>query len=323
MRNLSVQAYRGWLMLWIVLFHYTYRITELYPNIQFPLQFENGGKIGVMFFFVISGFFLFQGIFKQEQQNIKGYCKIIANKYWRLWLPYIFAIILIFAICSIWQLPGRTASVQEFLINTILIYHPQIAFVDSAHWFISHLILIQVIASLFLLIKRELRSKAIYAYELFLCVVLIINNAVQDPITCKLMWLLCVESSLKVMLGYNLFNIIRKQRCIIHLAISIPLLIYFSVTISLLWIPVYTAITYFAVGFNMRKRILQPLVHIGNISFEWYLVHQNIGFLIILYLYGCGITLEVTLLIPIFITMIMGGSIHCMTRKIPSKIFIK
>ena len=51
-------------MLWIVLFHYTCRITELYPSISFPVQFNNGGKVGVMFFFFISGFFLCQEIMK-------------------------------------------------------------------------------------------------------------------------------------------------------------------------------------------------------------------------------------------------------------------
>ena len=323
MRNLSVQAYRGWLMLWIVLFHYTYRITELYPDIQFPLQFENGGKIGVMFFFVISGFFLFKGILKLPQQNIIGYCKIIANKYWRLWLPYIFAIVLIFSICAIWELPGRTVSWQEFLLDTILIYHPKIAFVDSAHWFIGHLICIQIIVSLFLLIKRELRSRAIYAYEIFLCIVLVINNVVHDYITVKLMCILCVDSSLKVLLGYNLLNISRggREGKNYHIIMFISLLTCYSITINLLWVPLYTILTYFVLKKDVRSNLLKPLMCIGDISFEWYLVHQNIGFLIIIVFYHNGVTNETVLIIPVLVTMVLGFCIHCITKKIPQKIY--
>ena len=72
-------------MLWIVLFHYTYRITELYPNVSFPFQFNNGGQVGVLFFFVISGFFLGKSLLNSEQLSLKKVCGVIVNKYWRLW----------------------------------------------------------------------------------------------------------------------------------------------------------------------------------------------------------------------------------------------
>lgn len=312
---------RGWLMLWIVLYHYTYRICNIYPDIYFPFRFEKGGRIGVMFFFIISGFFFFKGILNNDFINIKETLKFIVNKYWRLWLPYIFAITLIFFITQIYELPGRTATVSDYVFNALFLYHPGIEYIDGAHWFIGHLILIQIITSMFLLIKHELRSKAIYIFEMLLCLILIINHIVHDPITAIFVRLFCARNMLYFMLGYNLLRIIMGGDVFFHFMILGILLFYFSFEMSFLLVPLYAILTYLAVNYSTKSKWLQPFISIGNISFEWYLIHQNIGYLIIIALYNKGMTNEIVLLIPILITIIIGVVIHYITTKMPSRLF--
>lgn len=59
LKNNKLEGLRGLLMLWIVIFHYTtmYNVYVDRP-ILFPIEFNNGGAVGVYMFFVISGYFM-------------------------------------------------------------------------------------------------------------------------------------------------------------------------------------------------------------------------------------------------------------------------
>ena len=97
MRNLSIQGLRGYLMIWIVLFHYTTRYPILYPsaNMEMPIRFENGGEVGIVIFFAMSGFFLAKGLLGLDSSN-KKLLEFCMHKYLRLWFPYVVSTILIF-----------------------------------------------------------------------------------------------------------------------------------------------------------------------------------------------------------------------------------
>lgn len=148
-------------MIWIVLFHYTTRYPILYPsvNMNMPIRFENGGEVGIVIFFIISGFFLAKGLLGLEPSNTKlfEFCK---HKYLRLWFPYVFSIILIFISIKIFGLEGRECSFKTFLIDVFFIYHPMVGYVDLAHWFIAHLIFVQCfLGVIFYKVKRCNRAK--------------------------------------------------------------------------------------------------------------------------------------------------------------------
>lgn len=175
-RNLNIEALRGVLMIWIVLFHYTTRFKELFGYSSFPYKFEYGGVIGVTFFFILSGYLFYGGVLKMEKSSLITMTKFCLNKYWRLYPAYLISIILIFSIYQFVDLPGRECSLKTFLVNSIFIFHPGFSYVDSAHWFIAVLIKMQILSAIFLLFKPTIRSYIILAFE-FLIISLLISNA--------------------------------------------------------------------------------------------------------------------------------------------------
>ena len=59
-KNYAIEGLRGILMIWIVLYHYTFVYNQLVmgKTVAFTPVFNNGGAVGVELFFVMSGFFL-------------------------------------------------------------------------------------------------------------------------------------------------------------------------------------------------------------------------------------------------------------------------
>lgn len=64
-RNLNVEFLRGILMVWIVLYHFTTRYSQLF-GVKYPITFDYGGTIGVAIFFILSGYFYFGKIITSE-----------------------------------------------------------------------------------------------------------------------------------------------------------------------------------------------------------------------------------------------------------------
>ena len=103
MKNNRIEGLRGLLILWIVLYHYTFRYNGLFDKaIDFPLQFTNGGEVGVMMFFVISGYLAGRSVLNGE-----GILNSFLKRYWRLWKPYSMAVLFITLWCTLIHFPGR------------------------------------------------------------------------------------------------------------------------------------------------------------------------------------------------------------------------
>ena len=164
-KNFGIQGLRGVLMLWIILFHYTTRYSQLYPeNINFSILFPNGGVVGVILFFIISGFFFGQVIWDYDNSDsykveIKHTFLFFSKRYLKLWKPYFISCLIIVAFLFFIPLDGRTnTSIISIIINLLFIWHPKVEYIDSAHWFMANLIYIQFLSSFLLFIKKQYRQ---------------------------------------------------------------------------------------------------------------------------------------------------------------------
>lgn len=325
MKNNYVELLRGFLMIWIVLFHYTTRYNELFTE-TFPYEFENGGVIGVTFFFIISGYFFYSRIQRSEKLSICSIGKFCINKYWRLYPAYFISISIIFVTYQFVELSGRECSFKDFLINVISIYHPFSSYVDSAHWFIATLIKIQVLSSIFLIFKCEKRNIIIILFELFIFSLLIYSNNYSNSCVDKLIFIFSPDSFLKFLLGYNIYMFIMNTCKLkyFHLCIMTVIICYYCITINILYVLFYSLVTYLVLQNSFNYIVPDKyniLLMIGKYSFTWYLIHQNIGFVIISKLQSFGVYNELSILIPMVITFGLALAIQQIVDLFPRKIF--
>lgn len=100
-------------------------------------------------------------------------------------------------------------------------------------------------------------------------------------------------------------------------------LFYYCYSINYVLILIYAIITYLVL---QNKNIpihnySKLLVIVGKYSFVWYLVHQNIGFIILNHLNNYGFHNELVILVPMLFTFFIAVIIQSVIGKLPSKIF--
>lgn len=299
MKNNAVQGLRGYLMIWIVLFHYTTRYPSLYPSydIYMPINLENGGDVGIVIFFIISGFFLARGLYGIERSMLKflDFCK---HKYMRLWPSYIVSIILIFVCVRIFGLPGRESSITTLLIDAFFIYHPMFGYVDLAHWFIAHLVFVQCFLGFMFSIVQGNKKKILFRLLIISFNIFFVLLALPQTTSHTLGVVdtfIPFKSTLAVLIGLGIYQY-RKGKEYVDLMLIVISVCILMFLLSQMLILVYSILFYMLLNKDniATRKIFQNklIIEIGNMSFYWYLIHQNIGYIFlnkVKSLYGGGI----------------------------------
>lgn len=317
-------------MIWIVLFHYSTRYPKLYPsvNMDMPIHFENGGEVGIVIFFIISGFFLAKGLFGLESSNTKlfEFCK---NKYLRLWFPYAISILLIFVSINVFGLPGRECSLKTFMIDVLFIYHPMIGYVDLAHWFIAHLIFVQCfLGIIFYKVKNVNRVKLfrtlIICFNLLFVILTMPQTASHGILVIDTF--VPFKSTLAVLVGIGIYLYKRDKR-MVDLMLVVLTICSLAILLSQFLICAYSVLFYLLLSGD--NKILKPIfqnriiTEIGNMSFYWYLIHQNIGYILLnkINTLSGGTTSEYWILIVCAVTFSLGYLVKFLETMFVNKIY--
>ena len=129
-RLAELDALRGLAAMSVVLFHYTTRITQLYgepftPTLTFPR-----GDLGVHLFFIISGFVIFMTL-----DHTRSAADFVVGRFSRLFPTYWAAIALTFCLTAALGLPGRSVSALQALANAPMLHGLLgIPHVDGVYW---------------------------------------------------------------------------------------------------------------------------------------------------------------------------------------------
>lgn len=321
-RNHNVEGFRGLLMVWIILFHYTFRYCELY-NKSVPILFDNGGSVGVAMFFVISGYYLSHSLLELNS-GWKNVIRYSINKYWRLYPAYLISVVLIFIFTNfIIETSIRTVNIKTFLINCLFIYHPKYSYVDGAHWFIASLIKMQIVLGFILLFKKHRCQILLFCSLIFLIFAVITVNF-PNIIFTRFNSTVRFVDFVELFLGINLYMLVHfkeKLYCLVvillcafiaintHFGLFVLYFVLFMILISPANI-ITIAINKVHVFDNI------VLVTIGKISFTWYLIHQNIGYAII----NNSSNYMVGVLMSLVITFIIAAAINSLVVKLPKRI---
>lgn len=281
-KNENIQFFRAIFILIIIFFHYIYRFGEIYNirTINFP-TLSRWGMIGVGCFFIISGFLM---IPKKKNEDF-SILKYFLKKILRILPSYILIVSIIFLIVSILKLPGREVNFFTYLLNLSLLNgFIGVEYVDGAHWYLTYLILFYLIAGIYI--------KYFYNKTVFFVALIIIKDLFYllsfrisffsifyNLLGQNYLEFIFLGVLLKDMLISNKLEKSKKNICYIFFCF-IHFFFFNGKTCAFCYL---LFITIFILLFINKKEVKFKIFNrIGDISFILYLIHQNIGYAILL-----------------------------------------
>jgi peptidoglycan/LPS O-acetylase OafA/YrhL len=280
----GLDALRGLAAMAVVVYHYAHRGPDLYPELGQVIKLTWWGQYGVHLFFVISGFVIFMTLGRATPRAF------LVTRFIRLYPLYWLAVILTFVTVLTFGLPGREVSLGEAILNlSMLQAFVGVPHVDGAYWTLAAELMfyIQVGALYFLGFLHEPRLlPSLYSWSGLIVALALAAHSIGGPFQTILLipglrWLPLFIA------GMALYLIHKGDRRLAVLGLP-PLCAATMVVIENSETAVATgaAIVLIAIATHPRTsvRSWRWTRTLGAISYPLYLIHQNIGFVILMLL---------------------------------------
>lgn len=326
MKNrLSVlDSIRGLAAFVVVIYHFTYRYYEIYPqsNQLFFSFYE--GKYGVQAFFIISGFVIFMSL-----NNINKPIDFIINRFIRLYPIFWICVILTFTIVSIYGLEGRETTLIQMLLNLSMISNQfGIQNVDGVYWtllyelkFYFWIFIIYISSNL-----KNIEKISLF----YICIILIFNILnLEQYLAYKILNQIFIFDYLVYFISgilfYNIYYNQVSKITFLTLVLSFLLCNITSYYHDDFWIISFIYIIFLLFSFHKLNWLSNKyLIVLGTISYPLYLIHQNIGYIVLNYLFSIKIipilsffiTLIIVLLIALFLTYFLEKKLISLLKKL-------
>jgi len=278
-RYAELDALRGIAAIMVVLFHYSFRYGSIYGYAVEPAFSFEIGQYGVQLFFIISGFVIFLTLNKTEHVS-----DFIVSRFSRLYPAYWAAMLFTFSVVYVFSLPGREVSFSVAVINcTMLQKWFKVASVDGVYWTLAVEMSFYVIM-IFLFVTRQLRNINIVSC-VWLCVILLshyLEKLFSIHIHGALKLLFLLDYGNLFIAGIMFYKMMYKIEWSSILILMFAFLVGYLMhdELVLLTTVYFVLFTLFVTGF-LKFLAIRPLVYLGSISYSLYLIHQNVGYVII------------------------------------------
>jgi peptidoglycan/LPS O-acetylase OafA/YrhL len=321
-RLLEIDVLRGIAALGVVIYHYTTWYNEIYHHSKEVIFYFPKGKYGVELFFLISGFVIFMTLTK-----IKTSADFIIGRFSRLYPAYWTAIILTFTILSFNKLPEYKVTWYEALINlSMLQFFLNVPSVDLVYWTLSVELSFYVIMYFLFKTKilRHIEAVAI-GWLLLMILSFVLEHNFKLTVDPRISTLFLLKNANVFIIGIMYYKLYTNQNFVrIYGIIAACLLIY---KLEHSWGETFVLslfILVFELVLREKMRFINNkiLVFLGTISYSLYLIHQNIGYVIIRNFYYFGISPNIGILFAIFIAIVLATAITFLIEQ-PMIHFIK
>lgn len=271
---------KGIMCLSVILYHYTYRYYEL-STVFNPLTtfFRYGGVIGVCVFFLMTGFLTMHTIGRFKEI---GGIKWLIHKYMRLYPQYAMASLIIFIVTYFYNLPFREPPTLQLFLMNLTMFPGLGGGLDTAHWYIMTLVYFYL--EIYMIKKTESIQKLWpYLTIILLHSLIVISRHFKLVDENTGIYILTYILNLQPFIGVMIYNALTINKnwwimvllsCI--LLRNIILLPVISTFIILLLIPKDKIYIWIVRTLNCRI-----ILSVSGISYMWYLIHQNIGYVVI------------------------------------------
>ncbi|HFC9253834.1 acyltransferase family protein [Enterococcus faecium] len=315
---------RGFAALIVMLFHYTQRYTELFTsNIDFFVRIT-WGAAAVNVFFILSGFL---GIYSLNTKD--SVLKYLKKKIHRLY-PVYWMCLLISVLFQFFFMDNRFVGWKVLLINfTMFQDFIGVPSVDGAYWTLAYELRFYIFIGVVLFMKKTNKIKLLtIMWVIFSAIISILEydtnifRIIDKLFNYVLMPNFCSSFSSGIFLYYILCNkrdFISKGGLIMSLILSyftqsfqnfICLVVVVIIMFVIINIRNNSSNKYLRVINTLDKGPLRWLSFISIISFPLYLIHQYVGYCILILLENIGFRSEWILLVPIVVSITIAYFVH-------------
>lgn len=298
----------------VVLFHLTTRFAELFHPNPLPTVSVSKGFYGVNLFFIISGFVIFMTLEKTSRP-----LDFVVSRFSRLFPAYWIAIILTFTVTHLLGLPGFLVGPQTALANFLMLHGIfRVPHVDGVYWTLEVELLFY--CGMFLLFRLRLLQKVHFALMALMAlrlVYVVLERGWGIELPWTLSRLLILQYIAWFALGIAIYQFANHRHpgawrwplatsgCAI-----ITLLVADSAFVGVLAVGLASTVLLAAEG-RLGFLHYRLFVWLGAISYPLYLLHENIGWSVILKLQALGLSLDAAILGALFTSLALA---HALTR---------
>ena len=306
-------------MISIAIYHYTTRYQEKFGWIEcWNFNFQMGSN-AVFLFFLISGFL---SIYTMKKRSIKVSA---FNKICRLFPAYWISMIVTAIVVNIFE-PSLWVGMKTFIIDlTMLQGAVGVGSVDGAYWTLFYDIVFYVVIAF---IERDdnCRNKARFTFTSWLIltylmmfikqldgifVIYIVRKIITKFLILDRAYIFIAGASIAEIL----YSIPAQNDCFVYinliLCLCYPLVcgdISSFLVLSAMLLIMLAALLITHV--HLPSEAKRTISHLSSISYEFYLLHQNIGYCILLILFRKEYTSELTIIIPFLIVICLAEIVH-------------
>ena len=279
-RNRELDALRGIAASWVMLYHYSVRYGEIFGDRGAPFRTPDG-FFGVQLFFAISGFVMLMTVSRMRSAGQFAIARAA-----RLYPTYWAGVATTFVVLALWPLAGRTVTAPEAAFNlTMLQEYFHVRDVDSVYWsleveLVFYAWIMAMMAAGWLPRARLLAT----SWMLAGVAAYLACRGLARPLPVILGRVLLLEHCGYFGIGITAFLDFQQGRTSRWSALQ------YGVAVAVSWLAqglagALLALAIVAVFWLVSRRgarLLDTpvLVFLGAISYPLYLLHQNIGYVV-------------------------------------------
>jgi peptidoglycan/LPS O-acetylase OafA/YrhL len=309
-RSRELDALRGIAASWVILFHYTVRYGQIFGDGDAPFHVGDG-IYGVELFFAISGFVMLMTLARMRTAG-----EFVIARAARLYPTYWAGVATTFVVMALWPLAGRTVTAPQAAFNlTMLQEYFHVPDVDSVYWSLEvELVFYAWIVAVFAAGWLPRARALVTAWMLVGIAAFLACRYFGRPLPVILdRTLLLVHCGyfgigVTAWLDYQAGHTARASWLQYALAAAVAFLAQgpHGLLLALAIVGVFWLVS------QRRAQLLDTrvLVFLGAISYPLYLLHQNIGYVVIHVLRAHAVAYGWALLAAIAVSLAAATALH-------------
>lgn len=310
-RLTELDALRGIGALCVLIFHYSTRFHELFPQAaHVPFSFP-GGNYRVLLFFTISGFAIFFTL-----DRIATVADFVVNRFARLYPAYLVAMLLTLGIEYLAHATQLLVGPGAILANmTMLQGFAFLPEVDGAYWTLT-----VEIAFYFCMIAIW-KFAGVQRLEPVLAGWLLVRWLfwAWPDMPERIIMLLVLRYTPFFVIGMLAYRVWRGQRSLAQQAPYAALALLSIATMETWDVAVVGGVLLIAfvalIHGHLRFLALRPLVWLGGISYSFYLIHQHVGFVVMLEFAKAGYSPWIGFAAAFLVALTLGTGINRLAER--------